>query len=269
MYTTMRKLLALILCVMMFVSVIPTVAFADGIIDDPLETVNQYNREIKNMIKNTRESIEDAYAVLTMDKVVYNSAKGMDDVIVNLVDGIAKPLVEKGKMTKAESDIVKNAVRGLFDGIVADKMTANAYKYTDGTSIDPLKYAQVFADSVNSALTSAKFQKGYEAVATYFALGQIVKDVNDKLDKEYDKFHDSIDMKFDAKFADRYPELATFFVDSLTEAVPYQVYNAFILAAIDAAIESGDIDMIPIFEESLIEIDPWAARVDAEVGSPY
>jgi len=250
MYTTMRKLLALILCVMMFVSVIPTVAFADGIIDDPLESVNQYNREIKNMIKNTRESIESAYAVLAMDKVVYNSAKGMDDVIVNLVDGIAKPLIEKGKMTKAESDIVKNAVRGLFDGMVADKMAANAYKYTDGTSIDPLKYAQVFADSVNSALTSAKFQKGYEAVATYYALANIVNDVNGKLADQYIDFINGVDMGFDANFADRYPDLYENYIDTVTDAGL-------------AALVLGE-DVIPLLSVA----DPWIAYQGAEVGNP-
>ena len=249
----MKKLLALILCVMMFVSVLPTSAFAVyPIVDDPLDSVNQYNREIKNMIKNTRESIEDAYAVLTMDKVVYNSAKGMDDVIVNLVDGIAKPLIEKGKMTKAESDIVKNAVRGLFDGIVADKMTANAYKYTDGTSIDPLKYAQVFADSVNSALTSAKFQKGYEAVATYYALANIVNDVNGKLADQYIDFINGVDMGFDANFADRYPDLAADFIDTYSEIAAAQ------LAEI---LENGE------DAELILPTDPWAVELPAFMGS--
>ena len=242
----MKKLLALILCVMMFVSVIPMSAYAEWpIVDKPLDSANQYASEIKNMIKHTRENIETAYGVLVMDQVVYNSAKGMDDAIVNLVDGIAKPLINKGKMTKAESDTIKDAVRGLIDEMVAGKMLKDAYKYFDGDKIDPIKYAQTFANSVAKALTDKDFQKGYEAVATYFALRQIVSDVNDQLEKDYEKFQNGIDGKFDAKFADRYPELAENFIDTYGEMAE--------------AILEGEI---------FFPTDPWVVEDYAFVGSP-
>ena len=242
----MKKLLALVLCVMMFVSVLPTSAFAlYPIVDDPLDSANAYAKEIKNMVKHTREAIEDAYGVLVMDQVVYNSAKGMDDAIVNLVDGIAKPLISKGKMTKDYADSVKDAVRGLVDGMVAEKMTKDAYKYMDGTKVLPLKYAQVFADSVAKALTDKDFQKGYEAVATFFALKQIVSDVNKELDKKYEEFQNNIDGKFDAKFADRYPKLAENFIDT---------YGEMAEAILDG--------------ELFLPTDPWVVEYDAYVGSP-
>ena len=242
----MKKLLALILCVMMFVSVIPMSAYAEWpIVDKPLDSANQYASEIKNMIKHTRENIETAYGVLVMDEVVYNSAKGMDDAIVNLVDGIAKPLINKGKMTKADSDVIKDAVRGLIDEMVASKMAKDAYKYFDGDKIDPIKYAQTFANSVAKALTDKDFQKGYEAVATYFALRQIVSDVNDQLEKDYEKFQNGIDGKFDAKFADRYPVLAENFIDT---------YGEMAEAILDG--------------ELFLPTDPWAVEDYAFVGSP-
>ena len=242
----MKKLLALILCVMMFVSVIPMSAYAEWpIVDNPLDSANEYANEIKNMIKHTRENIETAYGVLVMDQVVYNSAKGMDDAIVNLVDGIAKPLINKGKMTKDDSDTVKDAIRGLIDGMVAKNMMKDAYKYFDGDKIDPIKYAQVFANSVSKALTDKDFQKGYEAVATYFALSQIVSDVNDQLEKDYEKFQNGIDGKFDAKFADRYPVLAENFIDT---------YGEMAEAILDG--------------ELFLPTDPWAVEDYAFVGSP-
>ena len=249
----MKKLLALILCVMMFVSVIPMSAYADSdlpkdeypTIENPLSSANEYANEIKNMIKHTRENIETAYGVLVMDQVVYNSAKGMDDAIVNLVDGIAKPLISKGKMTKDDSDVIKDAVRGLIDKMVAGKMLKDAYKYFDGDKIDPIKYAQTFANSVAKALTDKDFQKGYEAVATYFALRQIVSDVNDQLEKDYEKFQNGIDGKFDAKFADRYPVLAENFIDT---------YGEMAEAILDG--------------ELFLPTDPWAVEDYAFVGSP-
>lgn len=249
----MKKLLALVLCVMMFVSVIPTSAFAVWpVVDDPLDSANTYAKEIKNMVKHTRENIEKAYEVLTMDQVVYNTAKGMDDAIVNLVDGIAKPLISKGKMTKDYADLVKDAVRGLIDGMVAEKMTKDAYKYMDGDKVLPLKYAQVFADSVAKALTDKDFQKGYEAVATYFALRQIISDVNDELDKKYEEFENSVDAKFDAKFADRYPELAADFIDS---------YSEILAANVAEILENGE------DAELILATDPWAVELPAFMGS--
>ena len=74
----MKKLLALVLCVMMFVSIIPTSAFAEEIltlypwIDTPIGSAAAYKKEIKDMIKNTREEIEGAYAVMAADKSIYN-----------------------------------------------------------------------------------------------------------------------------------------------------------------------------------------------------
>ena len=269
----MKKLLALVLCVMMFVSVIPTSAFAAYSypdVENPLDTVAQYNKEIKNMIKHTRENIEFAYGVLTMDQVVYNAAKSMDDVICNLVDGIADPLIAKNKFTKAHADNVKNAVRDLFDDMVTEKMNDNIYKaYDKDGKLIPTKYAQVFADAVSSSLTSKKFQKGYEAVATYFALANLVSDVNDKLKDGYTDFFDSVDTGFDEKFADRYPDLSAAYIDSFTEAVPYGVNNAVVLAAIEAATKEGaDEETIKELGEMLIPIDPWAAKDYAYVGSP-
>ena len=279
----MKKLLALILCVMMFVSIIPS-AFAlenvkadattkntddtwnhaaveyykdkDGnlklnkgmiwqtgpypTIDNPLMNVATYAKEISNMIKNTKANIQDAYGELVGNKVVYSTAKGMDDTIVGMVDAIASGLIGKkivtygpdGKITnpqhlftKNDADAVKAQVRLLIDGLVSKNMADNTYKYVtkyndDGTikEIDPIKYAQVFSQAVSDALTNKDFQKGYEAVATYFALSSLVKDVNDKMKDEYQDFYNSVDKDFDKDFQKNYPALWTQYIDTLTDA---------------------------------------------------
>ena len=238
----MKKLLALILCVMMFVSVLSTSAFAVyPFVDDPLANSNTYAREIKNMIKNTKDNIKNAYGVLIMDESVYTSAKFMDDTIVGLIDAISADLIGKKivvykedgtidptktayPFTKKDVDTVKKQVRYLIDGMVATKMAENDYKYItkyndDGSiEIDPIKYAQVFSQAVSDSLTNKDFQKGYEAVATYFALSSLVKDVNDKMKDEYQDFYNSVDKDFDKDFQKNYPALWTQYIDTLTDA---------------------------------------------------
>ncbi len=239
----MKKLLALILCVMMFVAVIPTSAFAEPIkptnawptIDNPLESVAKYQKNIDSMLTETKKNIQAAYGILVGDKVVYTTAKSMDDTIVNLVDAISKDLVAKNKsyfvnkdtvvFNKTYVDGVKNQVRFLIDEMVADKMIKNEDKYVternDNGSIkkiDPIKYAQTFNKAVSDALTDKKFMKGYEAVATAFGLLKLTDDINEKLKDEYDAFKETIDTKFDTKFPQSYPKLDQLFVDTMGEA---------------------------------------------------
>ena len=257
----MKKLLALILCVMMFVSVIPTMAFAEDAqtpaagddaadavaypwIDNPLMAAAQYKKEIENMMKNTKEDIQNAYAEFASNKVVYSTAKGMDDTIVGLVDAITADLIGKKiavynadgtldktdptkvqyQFKKADADNIKDLVRKLIDVKVADKMLENEYKfvtkYNDNGSvkeINPIKYAQTFADSVSAVLTDKDFQKGYEGVATYFALASLVKNVNDTLKDEYKAFYGDVDKDFDKDFETKYPELFASYIDTIAE----------------------------------------------------
>ena len=233
----MKKLLALVLCVMMFVSIIPTSAFAEEVltlypwIDTPIGSAASYKKEIKDMIKNTREEIEGAYAVMAADKSIYNTAKAMDDTVVGLVDALAKQLIGEKiwvqdvngvgyehRFNKDDSDVVKALLRKWVDDKVASKLADNTYKFYDGDDYFPLKYAQVFADSVAKALTDKDFQKGYEAVATYFAVSKLMKNVNDKLEDEWKALRDeAYGTKFDTKFADRYPTLAEYYVDTFAE----------------------------------------------------
>jgi hypothetical protein len=232
----MKKLLALILCVMMFVSVIPTSAFAGGAaVDNPLYSASEYAEQIKNMIKNTKSNIEKSYKFLAADQVVYGSAKAMDDIIVGLVDGIGDTLIEKNLMKKAGVDAVKDNVRSYIDGAVADKISENYYKALDKDGKrDPILYAQLVADSIQGALTDKDFQKGYEAVATYWALASLIKDTRDSLKDARKDFAASVDKKFQADFAKKYTALVDEYIDTFDTAAAKALSNEVAQYALDA-----------------------------------
>jgi hypothetical protein len=253
----MKKLLALILCVMMFVSIVPT-AFAA----DPADTnhttqpypyseknnkvlnSSTYKKEIDKMVSNTRKAIAASYEVLTMSESVYGTAKAMDDSVVGLVDALTKDLIgediftrtvtgangtvnyAKGKFTKTQADTIKDNLRLIVDAKVAEEMGKNTSKYMDGTKIKPIEYAQTFANAVSTALTNKDFQKGYEAVATYFAVNKIMKDVRKEIETKYDDFRNSVDTDFDAKFDTRYPQLTAAYIDTLEEAAGLNGWDA-------------------------------------------
>ena len=237
----MKKLLALILCVMMFVSVIPTMAFADGAkydtskVDpipadptgkDDLKSASDYKKQVEKMIANTKKNVATAYGVLAMNQVVYSSAKSMDDVIVGLVDQIADQLSGKtvdgvkydAATLKDFKDAHKASVRSVIQDIVVNELQDNEYKYKDKDGkIDPVKYGQVVAGAVNKALNDKDFQAGYQAVATYFALANVADSINDELKKQRDAFKDSIDTSFDEDFTSDYATLVNQYIDTLKE----------------------------------------------------
>ena len=238
----MKKLLALILCVMMFVAVIPTSAFAAanltedayGAIEDQAATTGKLLKEriyldhISDMLDDAHDNIEAAYKVLMGNQVVYGAAKGMDDTIVGLVDALAKNLLgedvlvyKNGTTTQSginfnEDDvtIIKNSVRHYVDKAVAAEIAKNNSKRYDDGDLDPMKNAQVIANAISKVLTDKDFIAGYQAVATYFATNKLIHDVNDDLEDLYDDFRESVDTEFDAAFNERYPDLYQKYIDT-------------------------------------------------------
>jgi len=101
----MKKLLALVLCVMMFVAVIPTAAFAADSRTDAQKGWNPtwpvggthndakagwYSSQTnKNAIDDLNDAIDDMYSALAANQTVFSTAKGMH----SLADGLAKGLL--------------------------------------------------------------------------------------------------------------------------------------------------------------------------------
>jgi len=148
----MKKLLALVLCVMMFVAIIPTAAFAD----DPAAT----NTSVvyvapdfpkagdsawpsitasKKAISDAKANIEYVYGALAADTAVFGTIKGMDEVITNLAKGVfadvdgytyvtadkdGKPVV----VTVGNSTLVDNTKAALRD-IIGSSITTYMNKH--------------------------------------------------------------------------------------------------------------------------------------------
>jgi len=95
----MKKLLALILCVMMFVAIIPTAAFADPApvrahADQttlPLTPIPSAAKSA-DLIKKAKENIDYMYNTLAADNAVFSTIQSMDSIVgslaTNLFDGV-------------------------------------------------------------------------------------------------------------------------------------------------------------------------------------
>ena len=256
----MKKLLALILCVMMFVAVIPTAAFAGGLpVDNPLLTAKDYQKHIENMIKNTKSNVESSYKSLVGDQVVYASAKAMDDSVVSLVDAIANPLIEKGEANKAWADACKDAIRFYLDKAVATKIVEDYYKALDKDgNRDELKYAQLIANSINSALTDKDFIAGYQAVATNFALRALVSDMSKEIKDQYKAFAQGVDSSFEKKFAEKYTILVDDYIATLATGAAKAANNAVAWDALQDALEDAQDDYDAV-------VDPLADQLEQDL----
>ena len=175
----MKKLLALVLCVMMFVAVIPTAAFAD----DPAAT----NTSVvyvapdfpkagdsawpsitasKKAISDAKANIEYVYGALAADTAVFGTIKGMDEVITNLAKGVfadvdgytyvttnkeGKPVV----VTVGNSTLVDNTKAALRD-IIGSSITTYMNKHIgDFTTVGHTLYT-------DEALTKKIADSGFD-----------------------------------------------------------------------------------------------------------
>ena len=93
----MKKLLALILCVMMFVSVMSTSAFADKAPfsahydhDTGFLTIMPNAAANNKAIKNAKENIEFMYGALAADNAVFGTIKSVDSVVSSIAKDLFK-----------------------------------------------------------------------------------------------------------------------------------------------------------------------------------
>lgn len=162
----MKKLLALILCVMMFVAVIPTSAFAATWADKAVSNT---------AIKEAEKSIKNMYTAIATDELVFGTAKSLYDLsnglAENMFDGIASVDNASGTGKTYHDDLVANT-RKYMNAIIGDSIAKyisdRTAIFTSGSingGVDPEKYLKVFVAAVNDAVTSEKAQKGLQAFA--------------------------------------------------------------------------------------------------------
>ena len=149
----MKKLLALILCVMMFVSVLSTSAFA----------TTQYRpwnaTAIENAIKTIKSNIDSVYNTMAADQGIVATSKAMDDITKELAKGITEAY--GSTRTKAQKDAMTSALKANIGRLVWNYMGLHEDEFTDLDSttgllkIDPIKFMYTYANALNSTMTSA------------------------------------------------------------------------------------------------------------------
>ena len=170
----MKKLLALILCVMMFVSIIPTAAFAAY--DTTDQRVWRGKGQIEDIIDALRTNVQLMYGSIAADTAVYQSVKSVDDMINSLADEMIKGYAPTTAGTGQAGSVIKDAViaglRSTIGGEVSDYLDKHSNEYyvldKNGNRIlDPSKYAGVFASALSGAVASDKAVAGIQSYMYY------------------------------------------------------------------------------------------------------
>ncbi len=202
----MKKLLAMILCVAMVLSIAPA-AFAAGTTGGD---VNPYRRDrvpqyvdtsvAKKAITDLGKDMKAMYYAIAADEAVFGTAKG----IYSMTDSLSKELlkdIDKFEYTDAlgthtiyQEDLIDNVRKG-FNHIIGNEIAnylnkrVGTFTNSDG-NIQPDKYMNTFVKAVNEALTSNKAQKNIQSMVYGLAALSLQKSVNDRADDLYDDIVD-------------------------------------------------------------------------------
>ena len=172
----MKKLLALILCVVMVLSLAPA-AFAAYDTSD--QRVWRGAGQSQDIINALRTNVESMYGSIAADTAVYQTVRGIDDMVKGLVDEMMKGYAPRSAATGATGqagsvigDAVKAGLRATIGGEISDYLTKHNREFykTDalGNQIfDPIAYMGVFAKAASGAVSSEKAIKGIQAYMYY------------------------------------------------------------------------------------------------------
>ena len=205
----MKKLLAMILCVAMVLSLAPAAFAGSGSTggkynwDEEYERTPQYISAgaAKKAISDLGKDMKAMYYAVAADETVFGTAKGIYD----MTNGMAKELLKDTdkltyydvagvKHTIYQEDLIDN-VRSGFNHIIGDEianyLTKHRGSFTDSdNNFKPDKYLNTFVKAVNEALTSDKAQKNIQALVYGLAAINLQKSVNDRADDLYDEIVD-------------------------------------------------------------------------------
>ena len=204
----MKKLLALILCVMLFVSVIPTAAFAAGTTGGVAWTSGATAAKpawkdaavSKENISDLNKDIQALYYAMAADDAMFATAKAFyglsDGIAAGLLEGVDErtftwtdPQGVRRELTLYHDDMVDN-VRAYLNANIGNEITNYINKraglWTDSEGhVKPEAYLKVFTDAAAKAVSSEKAQKGIEALATALFAIRVQGTANDHADDLY------------------------------------------------------------------------------------
>ena len=198
----MKKLLAMILCVAMVLSIAPA-AFAAGTTGGeaqdyfPDRTPEYADTSVaKKAITDLGKDMKAMYYAIAADEAVFGTAKG----IYSMTDSLAKELLKDIDKYETpfgdiyQEDLIDNVRKGLNHIIgneIANYLNDRVGTFTNGAGyVQPDKYMNVFVKAVNNALTSNKAQKNIQAIVYGLAALNLQKTVNDRADDLYDEIID-------------------------------------------------------------------------------
>jgi len=171
----MKKLLALILCVVMVLSLAPA-AFAAYDTSD--QRVWRGASQTKDIVNALRTNVESMYGSIAANNGVFQTVKAIDDMMDGLVKEMVKdynPTSTTGVRSLSGSDLkdaVMAGLRSTIGGEISDYLTKHAYEYYTYDSLgnrifNPSKYAGVFATAASNAVSSEKAVAGIQAYMYY------------------------------------------------------------------------------------------------------
>ncbi len=172
----MKKLFALILCVMMLASVMSTSAFAETDYD-----AMKWDAPA-DVIDDAKENLRNLYGTYAANETIFNTAKTVDGLVKGLIkDALADyevSTLDGGNATPKSTlnDTLVDALRATIGGAVTDYMEDHENEYTDASTkaVDPVDYLNTYANALSNAVSSADGQAGLQAFALY-AMNQSVK----------------------------------------------------------------------------------------------
>jgi len=203
----MKKLLALILCVMLFVSVIPTAAFAVSIPTGPVpDTSGKYlptwvsKYAAQKAVDAASDNIMALYQTLAADQGVYSTVAAIDGIVAGIADqlwdDVDDATIAGIKLTGAQwNDVTRGFMRNIIGSEIMNYMNDHYAKFAKHTAvvddegnvigtitkIDPVKYMDAFATAACKAVGSEKAITNIQAIMMALASAQQYKDFLDDL----------------------------------------------------------------------------------------
>jgi hypothetical protein len=198
----MKKLLALVLCVVMVLSLVPA-AFAAGTtggvaLATGTQIPNYIDKAVANaLIKDLNDDIKALYTATVANETVFSSAKAIYD----FSNGLAKELLKDTEKvefpdgtTLYNEDLTANLRKSLNHFIgneIRNYMDDRIDAYTNAAgNIQPEKYLNTYVKALNSALASETAQKNIESLVLAIATMSAMQKANDAADDLYDAIVD-------------------------------------------------------------------------------
>jgi len=170
----MKKLLALILCVMMFVSVMSTAAFAA--VPDQTKQRKWEGTQAQDVVEALRTNVQNMYGSMAADHVVFDTMKSTNSMINDLIDEALKEYSPNANGTNTAKNTIRDAMRAgiksAVGGTMAEYINDHVNDFTTNdkfgnTVFDPIKYATVYGQALSKALSSKDAVNGIQAYMMY------------------------------------------------------------------------------------------------------